>query len=87
MLLVILNEDTDVYITPPNVKLAPPDALLLANVLLVILNENSDVSITPPLSAAQLLVKALMVILNEDLNVSICITPPLYALLLVKCCW
>ena len=43
ILLIILNEELDVPMTPP-----PPAALLLLNILLMILNVEQFVIMTPP---------------------------------------
>ena len=59
VLLVILNDESDVRMIPPW-----PAALLLVKLLLIILNDELNVSMTPPQSAL-LLVKVLLVVLNH----------------------
>ena len=93
VLLLILNEEFRVCMTPPilvsevlsYMKIIPTrlsiTALLLVKVLLVMLNEDSTVDMTPPPSAT-LLVKVLLVTLNEDSVVAM--TPPKLPALLVK---
>ena len=61
VLLIILNEESFVYMTPL------PPALFLVKVLLVILNVDCDVAMTPvPRTvSAKLLVKVLYICNNE----------------------